>query len=378
MTIPLRAQKPPTLLLLTPLLLTLCLGAACRPVAAPNPPHARAPAQLPSAKAGDAPPTQSGAALLTPAPGLPPESLVARDATRTWQALLPWGDAPLQVGHSAPAEGNPEAPSSFAVTQDGRIWLLDQLNQRVLVLRMGANGMLEQALPPIPASLTTQDLAVAPDGERIFTVDRLVERNLLVRTLHEPLAFGSVSLRLDSLPDSGGITGIFPRTDGVWLEYEHADLQRVATLAGVHATRLTLHGRPLRDGQSVLRAQKVPPNQVILSAHQAAGAEKSAAIWSASLTFAAPVLAIAGVDVAPDGSAWITADLARFDADGAPSGLARTAVVVDAEGHEAQRVELLVPEGPEEQLRTTTVGADGAFYAMARSPAGLHLERWAR
>ena len=355
-------------------LLVLCalaLAAACRqppPPVAVTPPKPLMPERAkPVAQPLVAAPQPAVLAQAVPAA---PSPL----AERTWQVLLPWGKGPLQVGRSAPQEGNPEAPSSFALDTSGQIWILDQLNQRVVVLKVAADGLPQQAREPISVSATAQDLAVTADGQTLFVVDRLVARQLDVLALQEPFAHRIVSLRPDSLPNSAGITAIFARPDGVWLEYEHADLRRVATLDGVHADPLTLHGRPNADGNVLISAQKVPPAQVLVSWHAAKGEAKSAALASATVQFSPPVLAIAGLDATPAGGVWLTVDLAPD----ATKGASRVAVLLDAAGHEVQRAELLVPDGPQEQLRTTTVGADGAFYSMARSAEGLHIERWAR
>jgi hypothetical protein len=75
--------------------------------------------------------------------------------------LLPWGGGPGQIGHRAaqpemPGEGAP----AVAVGPNGRAYVLDRLNRRVLVLATPGHPAVAVADVPEDA----EDLAVGPDG----------------------------------------------------------------------------------------------------------------------------------------------------------------------------------------------------------------------
>ena len=56
-----------------------------------------------------------------------------------------WGSAPGQLGRRGGDESAPEGPMSFAVAPDGGVWVLDQVNRRVV--RFGGDGAYRDELP---------------------------------------------------------------------------------------------------------------------------------------------------------------------------------------------------------------------------------------
>jgi hypothetical protein len=75
---------------------------------------------------------------------------------------------PDEVGFESPppgADGISYGPWSFDVARDGSIWLLDEVNQRLLVWRPGQPGRPARSLPlPEDPLDRVADFAVAPDG----------------------------------------------------------------------------------------------------------------------------------------------------------------------------------------------------------------------
>ena len=364
-------QKLPTLFV------AIVALTACRQIGAGQPVRERPLRSLLAEQNAPAPAATAPAAASVAQVSPQIQQVAAQPWHKSAQGLLPWGAAPGQAGRALPSEANPEAPSSLAVTADGRIWLLDQVNARVTVFRLN-NGQVTDVEPDRPATRTTQDLAVAPDGSRLWLLDRLVQKTLT----RVDLATGLASvLPLGHLPASqlAGMNALFERDDGVWAEIEHSQLLHLATLDASLPTPQLQLGRAA--GKLVVRAQKAQKNTVMLVAYADVQVGDQGAIppatWVRTLTFAQDVLHIAGVDPLPDGSLWVTVELATFREGQAPL-LAREAVLVGAQGQEIQRIHPCLAEGPEEQLRTTATGADGALYQMCRSDAGLHVERWSR
>ncbi|MGQ9921349.1 MAG: hypothetical protein ACUVRZ_08465 [Desulfobacca sp.] len=97
--------------------------------------------------------------------------------------LLPWGSGPGQAGKLIREEGAAEGPMSFAVTDNGEIFLLDQLNARII--HVAADGKVLRQLP-VPVAkpecregATFADLAVTADG-RFVLLDNIVENCLII------------------------------------------------------------------------------------------------------------------------------------------------------------------------------------------------------
>jgi len=115
-------------------------------------------------------------------------------------AFLPWGQGPGQVGKLIRKEGAAEGPQSFAVSANGEVFLLDQLNSRII--HLAADGTVLNYLPAPVAKpecqegATFMDIAVGADGT-IVLLDNLVDHCFVVldpdgtrRHRYELAAFG--------------------------------------------------------------------------------------------------------------------------------------------------------------------------------------------
>lgn len=85
---------------------------------------------------------------------------------------IPWGSGPGQAGKLERKEGESEGPASFAVSATGELYLLDQVNARVL--KFSPAGRLVATIP-IPVSkpecqegASFEDIVLAPDGNLLL------------------------------------------------------------------------------------------------------------------------------------------------------------------------------------------------------------------
>jgi len=129
---------------------------------------------------------------------------------------------------------------SFALAADGSLWVLDQVSARVVRFRPDGTVAEEVAL----LSTTFQDIAEF-DG-RLFLLDRLVSRTLLV--LGPACANGERSRREIPLAgpgirEGGAVTAMFAGSDGVWLEVGHKDQVHVLDERGQPVARESRPGR---------------------------------------------------------------------------------------------------------------------------------------
>jgi len=161
---------------------------------------------------------------------------------------LGWGGGPGEAGRHEGGESAPVGPMSFTVLPSGEIYILDQVNVRVLRFEPGSKKSSQ-----IPVgSDTFQDLAVAADGT-IVLLDRLVRRAVvLMDTGGNELAFHAVEG--DGIPEGGAVTAMFLEKDGLWLEVNHERSVRILDESLAPCPRTVRRGRPLDGGSKTVAA----------------------------------------------------------------------------------------------------------------------------
>ena len=162
----------------------------------------------------------------------------------------PWGGSHKdQLGRERPQEGNPMGPMSVAHDGKGNIYVLDQVNGRVV--RRGPDGAL---LGTSDVKLrAAQDLAVGKDGS-MAVLDRLGDKAI---ALYDPSGAlkGQIPLEGEGIDETGYVTGVFVDGSDVYVEKEHGPLVSVGDVnGGLAQPRVEIPGRPSRDGLSFLNA----------------------------------------------------------------------------------------------------------------------------
>ncbi len=167
--------------------------------------------------------------------------------------FAPWGPGDRQAGKMDADESAPVGPMSFAVSPWGGIYLLDQVNMRVLVFT--SHG---EPVGQVPVySDTYQDIEVSAGGQ-IVLLDRLVGRCLTVLDAGgTPVS--QIGIEGGAIPEGGGVTAMFLRHDGVWLEYEHSYLVRLLDGSLAPAAQQVFPGRFAPASPRAIRAQRAGP-----------------------------------------------------------------------------------------------------------------------
>jgi hypothetical protein len=98
-----------------------------------------------------------------------PDAIVARAGPKDvgFECGRPSACEPPQPGGCGCIDVLPQGPSSFDVARNGSIWLLDELNHRLLVWRSGHPGRPVRSVR-LPAGLNVSEFVLGPDGT-IFT-----------------------------------------------------------------------------------------------------------------------------------------------------------------------------------------------------------------
>lgn len=175
-----------------------------------------------------------------------PQSVGAGPALNKAEAeawsFLPWDD---YAGRIEGIEADSEGPKAFAVKPDGGVFVLDQVNARVIEL--ASTGLFLRTLD-LPGR--TFDDIEQYEGWALLALDRLVEKSLLVIDVNG-VYLTEIDLEGRGIERAGSITALLPRSDGVWLEVKHRYSVKVLDQDLQPCERHILLGRPAGRGQSL-------------------------------------------------------------------------------------------------------------------------------
>jgi hypothetical protein len=279
----------------------------------------------------------------------------------------PWGGSTKdQVGRERPREGNPMGPMSLTRDAQGRLYVLDQVNGRVV--RHGADGKPESTTE---VKLTAaQDLAIGKDGS-MAVLDRIVDKSVALYD-DKGVLRGQLALQGDGVDETGFLTGVFIDGTDVYVEREHGPLVRIGDTSGAIAQpRTEIPGRPSRDGLSFLNAgitDAAAGRAYVASIDRASGEHR----FTRELRMKAQIQSIQLLDSDKSGKIYFAVELHEDPATewillqcleplkGAPEGSA------------------LLPANtlPEETFRDLTVLDDGGVIYALRSESGVTYQRY--
>lgn len=166
---------------------------------------------------------------------------------------LPWGSGGTMLGRIDGNESASVGPFSFTVSPAGDIYILDQVNLRIVKVFADGSWGGDVALP----APRCEDIAVAQDGS-IVLLDRLDRKAVFVLdgktgTVREAGVEGK------GIPEGGLVTAMFLENDGVWLEVENAWVVRILDAALLPGDRTVLLGRKFDGLDVTLIAKRLPP-----------------------------------------------------------------------------------------------------------------------
>jgi hypothetical protein len=274
----------------------------------------------------------------------------------------PWGGSDkTQVGRERLAEGNPTAPMSLARDAKGRVYVLDQVNGRVV--RYGADGKPEGASDM--KLLAAQDLAVGNDGS-MAVLDRLSDKTIALYDEGGALR-GQLPLEGEGVDDPGLLTGVFVDGSDVYVEREHGPLVKIGDTSGKPAEpRSEIPGRPSRDGLSYLNAgiiNKREGRAYVSSIERATGEHR----FTRELRLRAPLRAILLLDSDKAGTIYFATEIEQES-----GGEAVLLTCLDPlSGIPTGSVVLPANTMPEETFRDLTVLDEGGVMYALRSEKGV-------
>jgi hypothetical protein len=235
--------------------LVVCVAAAGAFVAVRGCSEKPVPTAKTSGKNAKSRPSASAAPAEAPPPAMdlsPAKGPDAPDASAEGRVVFfsPWGGSQKdQLGHERPQEGNPMGPMSVAHDASGKIYVLDQVNGRVV--RRGPDGAVDRVSDM--KLKAAQDLAVTADGS-MAVLDRHGDKAIALYDAAGALK-GQLPLAGDGIEETGLVTGLFVDGSDVYVEREHGPLVKIGDVNGTPATpRVEIPGRPSNDGKLFLNA----------------------------------------------------------------------------------------------------------------------------
>ncbi len=297
-------------------------------------------------------------------------NLLAEDKIENHVVLaLPWGKDDVAAGRFDGDESASEGPMSFYVTGSGELYLLDQVNLRVL--HFAENGELESIIPIFAP--TFQDLVVTEKGE-IILLDRLVRRSLVVLDPDGNFS-GEFSVEGPGIPEGGGITAMFLEADGVWLEYAHVHMVQVLD------DRLEPSMRALRPGR-IFEADRL---SVGARMDGLGGVEiwlddliKQVSVAQTAVVFADPIVRIAWIEADEERNLYVLLHVMEPDPKDPRQIIDERMVGLryDDQLNELGQFESSWVLGEWAQFREFQVTRDGTVYQLVLDPMGVLVLKW--
>jgi hypothetical protein len=281
---------------------------------------------------------------------------------------LPWDDG---VGRIVGREAASIGPQSFAVKSDGGVFVLDQVNARVIDLDAAGRVM---GTVPLPA--TTYDDIEQVEGWAILALDRLVGKSLLVMD-RQGVCLNEIALEGRGIAHAGWVTAMLPRDDGVWLEVRHRYSVRVLDRDLQPCQRRIVLGRPV-DRTHSLHGKLDGRGGADIWRDRRNGRGALAAVHIGGRATRPPVYRIVWLDADLAGRVFVVLHEALF-APQAPFAVEKEVyriVVMDA------RLDVLAErESPwvltrYDQRVEFRIGPAGRIWQMAFEPDGVVLLRW--
>ncbi len=296
---------------------------------------------------------------------LPGEGFAGSCGSTESVVALAWGEARDQAGITY--EGETRGPASFGVDDRGRVYLLDQVKQRVV--RFANHSVdVEYSLP----HTGFDDIAVERD--RFAVLHRFDERSVLLFDAEEGLV---ASCAIDAaVPD---VLRMRIAGDTVYVECPGSNTMAYHAICRLDGTPVpaerqidaAFHGVPLPNGNFV-RAKKLDRNNIAYDVI-APGGDRQAKVRVHSSRDLASI-----VDVFGDGNGNVLLAYALYrESAGQPDQVIGKLVLAkyDSEGRLIASAETVSDDSPEANRRVS-VAENGDVYQLAENATGVQVLRW--
>jgi hypothetical protein len=269
----------------------------------------------------------------------------------------PAGSGPNDIGLITPDEANPEGPMSFALGKNEEIYILDQINLRIQVYK---NNVRVETIPLPPE--TYDDLDLCPDG-KIVLLDSLNQKALFIIN-RKGEVLNKIPLKGELIPDPMEVIEIQVVEEGefagIWVALDGRSV-RLASLDGRSLQPIAAPGKFSLDGKRLMKAE-------ILGEMTAAvyrSEENSFARWEPEITINFPwsIVLLHGLWDDQSDKIYLGAFLSGEN-DRGEEVFANEFVILSPHGKELNRFRIFVQKEPHEIRRSLRLAPEGNLYQM--------------
>lgn len=197
---------------------------------------------------------------------VPGEKIAKPSSSGTTLVNGGWGNAISDFGRD---DGGADGPTSFFIDNNGRIYILDQKNQRIKVY--SSSGVFQKAIGI--DRKTVEDIAILPGGE-IYLLDPILTKSLLKYSPN-----GKLSQQVKINGNFRYASSLQPQGNNIFVENEHTDMYKIVddgqVLTPDNQVRHKVHGR-INKGRhgTFLTAKRVDMRNFLINVVDSNGVEK--------------------------------------------------------------------------------------------------------
>jgi len=269
------------------------------------------------------------------------------------------GSGPENIGVINPPEAEAIGPMSLTVSDDGEIYILDQLNSRIQVFRDGKRtGTIK--LPVKSEGLL--DIELLP-GKKIALLDNFMEKSLfiidnqgkLVNTIileGQLIAYAPEATEINVVKEG--------KFTGVWVSVNDRSV-KLADTDGKTTMRVSVPGKLTYNSEWLLGAEILGDITAVIRRSE----KGSLSRWEPdqTVTFDTGIIHIYGPWNDSKGNIYLAAFLEKSDEPG-KSTFENVMVVFSPEMKETGRIKLAVQDAPFEIFHSIKVAQNGQIYQM--------------
>jgi len=270
------------------------------------------------------------------------------------------GSGPDDVLNIVPQEAMAEGPNSFALGNNGEIYILDQVNSRIQVFRNKARIKTI----PIPAGPDFRDISLTKDG-KIALLDSEVKQSVFLLDA-DGTVLKVLPLAGRHVPDPLAVVSVWCRDDGIWVEVEGRSV-RISDLAGTpDPNRVSVMGEFTYSGKRLAKVDIIGEVTAVVHISE----ENKSNLWKDfPLIFDMPIWGFECHSDQAD-NLFLVAYLVE------KPRFAYVAVILDPAGNEKKRIIMDVGDIPGGAFHGFRVSPDGKIFKMELDEKGLAVWRY--
>lgn len=284
-----------------------------------------------------------------------------------------FGSGSDEIGITSSSECEPiaEGPTSFALSKDEEIYILDQVNSRIQVFKGGRriNSI------PLKKDLRFKDIALTPDN-KIVLLESFFKNGYEKRSIHIldsngktinviPLEDGRL------IPNSLEVIEILivreGKFTGIWVVLENRSV-RIASLDGKSVKRISVPGKLSLNGKRVLQAEKIGDITAVIYRSK----EDSLSKWEPEYIVHFEMAIAYLLGIWDDQKERIYLGVSLED----QSKSYNTIVVFSPEGKELGYLNLFIQSMPHEIWQSIRVSSEGNIFQMALDEKGVFVRKY--